>query len=149
MKLKIPPVALVLLVAALMWGVEYISDSSLAFEGQRWITKGLFALCTVVGLFAMVAFRKLKTTVDPLNPDKATSLVTIGIYHMTRNPMYLAMLLLLIGWAVKLGNPINLLPLIFFVWYMNQFQIKPEEEALANLFGEEYQVYCQKVRRWI
>jgi protein-S-isoprenylcysteine O-methyltransferase Ste14 len=149
MKLKIPPVALVLLVAALMWAVNRITDFTFTFEGQLWIAKGLFGLCTFVLVFSLYAFRKLKTTVDPMKPDKASNLVTIGIYHITRNPMYLAMLLLLLGWAVKLGNPLSLLLLVFFVWYMNQFQIKPEEEALTELFGEDYQNYCKKVRRWI
>ncbi len=149
MKLKIPPVALVIITAGLMWGVNKLISISYSFAELQWVSKGLFALCIIVLLFALAAFKKLKTTVDPMHPEKASKLVTVGIYHLTRNPMYLSMLLLLAGFAVKLGNPICVLPLVIFVWYMNQFQIKPEEEALRKIFGEDFNSYCRKVRRWI
>lgn len=149
MKLKIPPVVLVLISGVLMWGVDKLTNISYSFEGKQWLDQSLLLLCIVVLVFALAAFKKLKTTVDPMNPSKASKLVTIGIYHITRNPMYLSMLLLLTGFASKLGNPLCLIPLAFFVWYMNQFQIKPEEEALQEIFGEDYINYCKKVRRWI
>lgn len=149
MKLKIPPVALVMITAAMMWGMDKVIHLSYSFSGKEWVIKSIFLLCVIVLVFALVAFWKLKTTVDPTNPEKATKLVTIGIYHVSRNPMYLAMLLLLIGFGFKLGNPLNLLSIAFFIWYMNQFQIKPEEQALTKLFGQVYLDYCKKVRRWI
>ncbi|MFK7954425.1 MAG: isoprenylcysteine carboxylmethyltransferase family protein [Ekhidna sp.] len=149
MKLKVPPVALVFVTGGIIWVIDKITDLTYSFEGKEWLDKGLLFLCVLVLVFALAAFRKLKTTVDPMNPSKATKLVTIGIYHVTRNPMYLSMLLLLAGFASKLGNPLCLIPVILFVWYMNQFQIKPEEEALQEIFGEDYTNYCKKVRRWI
>lgn len=149
MKLKIPPVVIVFLIGISMWGVNYLTGLSIDFTGKAMAAKIVLTLCVVVLIFALYAFRKLKTTVDPMNPDKASKLVTIGIYAITRNPMYLAMLLLLLGWSIKLANPLNLLLLILFIWFMNQFQIKPEEEALTKIFGKEYLAYCKKVRRWI
>lgn len=149
MKLKIPPVVLVLFTGAMMWGIDKLTDFKFSLDGKEWVEKSLFLLCIVVLVFALAAFRKLKTTVDPTNPEKASKLVTIGVYHVTRNPMYLAMLLMLMGFATKLGNPLSLGPLIFFIWYMTQFQIKPEEEALSKIFGEDYINYCKRVRRWI
>jgi protein-S-isoprenylcysteine O-methyltransferase Ste14 len=56
----------------------------------------LFISINVAGI---VSFRKAVTTVYPLKPDMTLSLVTTGIYKITRNPMYLGSLLLLIGWA--------------------------------------------------
>ena len=97
----------------------------------------------------MYIFRKQRTTFNPTQPTNASSLVKTGIFRMSRNPMYISMLLLLIGWAVKLGNPFSILILILFVWYMTQFQIKAEEEALTKIFGTEYKEYCRKVRRWL
>ncbi len=151
MKLKIPPVIIVALCALLMWSLDkyILPEYAIYFSGQRVVSKGLFVACMVTVLLALNIFRKQKTTADPINPSKASSLVSSGIFGVSRNPMYLSMLLLLIGWAVKLGNPFSILILVFFVWYMTEFQIKPEEKALAEIFGEEYEEYCQKVRRWV
>jgi protein-S-isoprenylcysteine O-methyltransferase Ste14 len=62
--------------------------------------------------------------------------------------MYLALLLLLLGWGLYLGNAFNTLLAAGFVYYMNTFQIIPEEEVLKDRFGKEYQKYCVLVRRW-
>lgn len=151
MKLKIPPVVVVLVVAVLMWSVNYFTKEFLSFpfEGQQLISRIFFVLCMLFVVSGIYAFGKLKTTVDPMKPEEASSLVTIGVYHVSRNPMYMGMLLLLIGWSVRLGNPSNILFLVLFVWFMTNFQIKPEEEALSENFGTSYLDYCKKVRRWI
>ena len=118
------------------------------FFGRRelqffmWITA---ALVMILGLFQ---FHRAKTTTNPIDPDKASNLVVNGIYRYTRNPMYLAMLLLLIGFGLKLGNAFNAITAAGFVYYMNHFQIKREEEALSKLFGKEYSLYLKATRRW-
>ena len=99
----------------------------------------------MLGLFQ---FHRAKTTTNPIDPDKASNLVVNGIYRYTRNPMYLAMLLLLIGFGLKLGNAFNAITAAGFVYYMNHFQIKREEEALSKLFGKEYSLYLKATRRW-
>jgi len=63
--------------------------------------------------------------------------------------MYLGMLLMLTGWAMLVGNPHGLTLLFFFVWYLTQFQIKPEERMLTELFGDQYTDYQKRVRRWL
>ena len=68
---------------------------------------------------------------------------------MTRNPMYLGFLLVLLGWAIYLSNVLAFLLLPAFILYMNRFQIYPEEKALASLFGEEFASYKSRVRRWL
>lgn len=95
------------------------------------------------------AFRLASTTISPLHPEKATALVTRGVYGITRNPMYLAMALILMGAAVLLSNPLCLAPLLVFVILIDRLQIAPEERALTELFGEEYRLYRARVRRWI
>jgi protein-S-isoprenylcysteine O-methyltransferase Ste14 len=63
--------------------------------------------------------------------------------------MYLGMLILLLFYGLFLGNGLVFMMLPVFIWYMNSFQIKPEEEMMTQLFGDEYKEYQQKVRRWM
>ena len=65
-----------------------------------------------------------------------------GIYRLTRNPMYLGLLVILLGWAIFLANVLAFLLLPAFIVYMNRFQIEPEERALASLFGQEFTCVC-------
>jgi len=75
--------------------------------------------------------------------------VTSGIYRYTRNPMYLGLLLILLGWAVFLANIVAFIFLPAFIAYLNRFQIRPEEKAMASLFGQDFANYRSKVRRWL
>jgi protein-S-isoprenylcysteine O-methyltransferase Ste14 len=110
--------------------------------------KVLLGMAMAIGLFALIQFFRMKTTVDPTRPKKASTLVTNGIYRFSRNPMYLALLMVLLAWGLYLGNAFNTLVAAAFVGYMNRFQISAEEKALAKLFGNAYQQYCVNVRRW-
>jgi protein-S-isoprenylcysteine O-methyltransferase Ste14 len=110
---------------------------------------GLGVAGVLVMLAGVVSFRHAKTTVNPLKPETATALVVSGVYRHTRNPMYLGMLLLLIGWAIYLSAPAALIGVIVFWLYIERFQIRPEERALADLFGTAFAEYTSQVRRWI
>ena len=112
--------------------------------------------CIAIGLIGVFVsasgireFNKASTTVNPLKPDEASSLVTTGVFRRTRNPMYVGLFLILTGWMVWLESLGNLLMLAVFVLVLTELQIKPEERALRQLFGEEYVRYCSQVRRWI
>jgi protein-S-isoprenylcysteine O-methyltransferase Ste14 len=137
------------LIAGLMWVLAY---SSVQMPGPEW-RRSLALLIAVVGAMVCVAgvlsFRRARTTVNPLKPESATSLVIVGIYRYSRNPMYLGFLCGLLAWALVLGSLLALLGLPLFVIYMNRFQIGPEEQSLAKLFGSEYHQYRLKVRRWL
>ena len=103
----------------------------------------------IIILSAIILFKKYQTTITPLNPSNATKLITDGIYKFSRNPMYLGLLLVLSGISTIL-NPIGgffLIPL--FILYLNFFQIIPEENAMINLFKDEFLEYKKYVRRWI
>ena len=84
-----------------------------------------------------------------MQPESASALVVSGIYRLTRNPMYLGFLLILLGWALFLSNGLAVLAVPAFVFYMNRFQIEPEERALAAIFGAEFVAYKSHVRRWL
>jgi len=150
MQNPIPP-PLVTAFAALVigFGVPLIQAQSFTFSGQSLIAWGLFAAAVGIMGIAIGQFKRRKTTVNPLQPDMATSLVTSGIFSMTRNPMYLAMALMLLAQSVWLGRILAVIPLAVFIAYITEFQIKPEERALRSVFGEAYTHYVTKVRRWI
>ena len=150
MNLRVPPLVWVLLAGALMWLVD-AGFPGLRFETPklRVILIPLWLAGTALIATAIIQFARLKTTANPLEPEKSTSLSTNGIYQFTRNPMYLGMAVLLLSWVIFLGNPLNLVSLAGFVFVITRWQIKPEEAALRGLFGEEYETYCRNVRRWI
>jgi protein-S-isoprenylcysteine O-methyltransferase Ste14 len=103
----------------------------------------------IVLLIAISAFIKLKTTINPLKPEAASSLVTTGIFRISRNPMYLGMLLLIISLWIKTGAVLGFILVAGFIAYLNYFQIFPEEQAMKGLFSDKYKTYCQQVRRWL
>ena len=84
-----------------------------------------------------------------MTPESSSALVSGGVYRFTRNPMYLAMLCVLIGWALVVSNVAALVMLPLFVAYLNRFQIRPEERALHARFGAEFERYRDSVRRWL
>ncbi|HMM65472.1 MAG TPA: isoprenylcysteine carboxylmethyltransferase family protein [Dokdonella sp.] len=100
-------------------------------------------------LTGLLVFRKAKTTLNPLAPDRSTSIVQTGPYALTRNPMYLGMALVLTGLCTYLANPISLLAVALFVAYITRFQIIPEERLLFAKFGDPYGEYKRSVRRWL
>ena len=152
---KIPPPLIVLMFGAVMWLVTiYLPVISLIDAGLTEIWRYLLAIgqwLISAGLFvsALVTFRSAQTTVNPHHPTKASSLITSGVFRISRNPLYLAMLLILTGYAVWLGNAASILLCAGFVPVMNKLQIVPEERALLTNFGEEFEQYRQRVRRWL
>ena len=150
LELKIIPVIQVIIIAALMYGAAQFLPVSTTLLEYKWLIWGVFiAIGSFFGLAGIVSFYLAKTTVNPEKPEKASTLVTSGIYKVTRNPMYVGLVCFLIAWAAWLGSLYSLVFIVVFVLYMNRFQITPEERALTKLFGQDYQDYCQKVRRWL
>lgn len=150
LKLKIPPVGVAVLFAALMWWLSGITPGITLPASFRTIFLLVFTGAgACIGLAGVSAFRKASTTVNPLTPAASSSLVVTGIFQWSRNPMYLALLLVLIGWGIYLANLFSLLMASGFVAYMNRFQIQPEERALEEKFGTEFTLYRQKVRKWL
>ena len=109
----------------------------------------LAAIGIAVAASAIRQFGSAETTVNPLKPDEASSLVDTGLFSRTRNPMYLGLSFVLSGWIVWLQSAGAILVLAAFVLFITELQIKPEEAALRKLFGQKYIDYCKRVRRWI
>jgi len=150
LELKVPPVLVAVITAALMWVTHVLTPETPIPVIFRKIAMYTFAATgAVTGFAGIVSFRKAGTTVNPLHPDQCTSLVNSGIYRLTRNPMYLALLLALLGWGLLLSDLYSLAWTAVFVLFMNRFQIQPEERALEKRFGAEFTRYQEQVRRWI
>ena len=150
LELKIPPPAVALTTAVLMWLVTRATPAlDFAFPARS-----VFAMCLAVGGFltamsGALTFRRAHTTLNPTKPESTSSLVNWGVYSVTRNPMYLGLVLILTGWAIFLSNALAYVFLPGFVLYINRFQIAPEERALEARFGATFTDYRRAVRRWL
>jgi protein-S-isoprenylcysteine O-methyltransferase Ste14 len=150
LELKIPPALLMMLFVSAMWLIDYLLPMfKQSWDWHAMVARAIFLMAVSCIIAGVVSFRLAGTTVDPTRPEKATSIVTTGMYRWTRNPMYLGFLLMLLALVIKLSNPATLVFLPMFVLYMNRFQIKPEERVLTEMFGEAYESYIRQVRRWI
>jgi protein-S-isoprenylcysteine O-methyltransferase Ste14 len=150
LELRIPPPLVWLVIAGAMFGVAYSAPSlSFTLTGSSALALALVLLGGALAVAGVIAFRNQRTTVNPLTPGASSSVVSSGVYRVSRNPMYLGFLLALAGWAVYLSNAGAALLLPVFVAYMTQYQIKPEERALLAKFGSEFAQYMSRVRRWL
>lgn len=150
LELKIPPPVIAALVAIAMWGISLITPLLEIFAPYRLPVAIAIALAGIAfNVAGIISFREVQTTINPMKPESASSLVSSGIYRITRNPMYVGFLCLLVAWAAFLASPwTSLGPLAFFL-YISRFQIAPEEIALSRLFGTDYTSYKTMVRRWL
>ena len=150
LELKIPPPVVALVVVAAMWLLSrfgMLVDMPASWRiGAALVMAAIGAAFDVAGI---IAFRRAKTTVNPMKPEKSAALVVSGVYRITRNPMYVGMVFILLAWAVFLASPWGLFGPLAFAAYITRFQIKPEERVLAARFGPEFASYQARVRRWL
>jgi len=150
LELKVPPVALVLIFAALMWlASAYVPSLAFRLPWRTVVAVAFVSAGIIIGLAGVVAFRKAGTTVNPTKPGATSAMVTSGVYRLSRNPMYVGLLFALTGLAVFLSHVLAFAFLPIFAAYMNRFQISPEERVLSAKFGSEFSAYKQSVRRWL
>ena len=147
---RVPPPVVFLATALAMGGAAaLLPPSGLA---GRWSLAAATLLLALAGLAAPLAFRRFRragTTIDPVAIERASVLVTDGVYGWSRNPMYLSLAALLGSLAVFTAQPWLLLGPAAFVLYISRFQIVPEERLLRQRFGAAYDEYCARVRRWL
>jgi protein-S-isoprenylcysteine O-methyltransferase Ste14 len=150
LELKVPPPVVALLVAVIMWGVSRFTPLMAVPAVLRYVVTGTLAPLGVGLVVAgLLTFRFAKTTIHPQKPEEAAVLVSTGLYRVTRNPMYLGLLLILCAWAVWRSAPWGLLGPAAFALYIHRFQIVPEERVLSAKFGDAYEQYTAQVRRWV
>lgn len=147
---RIPPPIVTLGIAVAM-GVasRFTPETPMASAFHYGAAASLFLAAGALGATAIGAFARARTTIDPVHVDNASSLVVDGAFRITRNPMYLAMALLLSAIAVALSSLWLLAGPVIFVLFTTRFQIAPEERAMAARFGDAYAQYRERVRRWL
>jgi protein-S-isoprenylcysteine O-methyltransferase Ste14 len=145
---KIPPPIITLIFGLIIYFSKTFFNQFFSYNNNI-ISLFLLILGLTVFILAVKAFNRQKTTVNPLEPRKASSLVSSGIFKYSRNPMYLGMLIILLAISFKFNLVGGIIISLFFYIFITKFQILPEEEAMNELFGDEFIKYSNRTRRWI
>jgi protein-S-isoprenylcysteine O-methyltransferase Ste14 len=145
-----PGVPLVTILAGVglnrLWPVGF--GSLLPMLARRWLGGLIVAGAFLgLGLWSVVLMRQGGQSENPWKPT--LRIVERGPYRITRNPMYLQMVLVCVGLAIFLANPWILLLTPVGGWLLHRFAILPEEAYLEGKFGDAYLAYKRRVRRWI
>lgn len=146
--MTVPPLALLFICAVASYALAKFFPL-FSFNAPPWMIGFALIIALAFLLPAIVSFRKHKTTVSPISPDTATALVTDGVYSITRNPMYVGMLLALLGLVLWLGAVSALAMIFVFYLLIDRNQIAIEERALVSKFGKTYRDYAERVPRWL
>ena len=148
LKTKIPPPVIALTFIAILY-ISSVLMVRFTFEGQSIFALFIFILGLGCVFSAAIQFRKVNTTVNPLDPESASHLVVGGIFKYSRNPMYVGLFVAILAFGIYVGAWFVFILLPLFVLSINYLQIVPEEIAMHKLFGDEYISYYNSVRRWI
>ena len=143
----VPPVFF-LLALLLQWGLHRFLPVARLLP-EDWSVLGLVPIVAGVGVMVVAAwqFTKTKTAINPFGQPSA--LVTGGVFRASRNPMYLAMIVILLGAALAWGtlSPFLVPPLL--TWLLSRKFIVMEEAKLIEIFGLDYERYKGQVGRWL
>ncbi len=147
---KIPPLFLGLAFAAAIVALaRYVPAANVPFSGHRVVAVVAWVVGFAIAIVGLVQFGVARTTIHPLHPHEARALVTSGIYRFSRNPMYLGIALALTGLAAWRSTLLGYALVPVFCVVLTELQIKAEERALLEKFGEEFRAYAAKVPRWV
>jgi protein-S-isoprenylcysteine O-methyltransferase Ste14 len=147
-KKKLPPPVFLLISLIAMFLLDRFVP---VFEfGTAW-SLGAGAALLACGLVVTISSaRRFKRAGTPLRPfEESTTVVTSGMFRITRNPMYMGMVVGQAGIALMLGSLIAFVPILVFATIIHTQFVVHEERFMEGLFGEQYLTYKKKVRRWI
>jgi len=113
----------------------------------QWLGLGVTAIGFILGVLALIEFRRTRAQADPKKP--ITSFVTSGIYRYTRNPIYLGFVFILIGFSLNMGTYWGVILAWPLITFLNNLVIKNEENYLEKRFKKQYADYQSRVRRWL
>jgi protein-S-isoprenylcysteine O-methyltransferase Ste14 len=122
-------------------GTELFSNEIIGWIGVILCMFGL-----ILFMLSLISFGKsFRVGIDEDHPG---SLVTTGVFALSRNPLYTAFGLILLGIFLIFPNWILMIYFFAGIWLFNR-QVLREEESLKKIYGEEYEEYCKKVRRYL
>ena len=143
----IPPFALLFfyLVLASAFNLPKFGAELFSNEILRWIGVALCVLGLILFLLVLISFGKsFRVGIDQEHPG---TLITKGIFAISRNPIYTAFGIILLGIFMIFSNWVLLLYLVAGMWLFNR-QVLREEKSLEKIYGKEYLEYCKKVHRY-
>ena len=147
METKIPPPIVTLIFIFL---ISFSNRLIEPFSFDNQVPIGIVII--ICGLSVLISaarvFKQLETTINPMQPAQASKLAIIGPFKYTRNPMYLGMSIMLVGFGLIFGAKLTVCLVVLFILYITIFQIIPEERAMQEKFTD-WKDYCSKVRRWL
>lgn len=149
LELKIPPVLVPAFFILLMFLTkDAVPRFSFAPSLMMSIAGFVFFTAFIFMFLGVYEFKKAQTTVNPINLQKTAKLVDKGVYQVSRNPMYLGFVLVVGATGIALQYSLFVIYCLAVFFYIQKFQILPEEKMLNEKFGEDYRLYCNKVARW-
>ena len=107
----------------------------------------LLILGAIIAAWSLIIFRRARTTTTP--GENSKEIITYGPYRLSRNPMYISIIIFYIGEAFLLLHSWPLFTLVLMLLYINYVVIPLEEETLRKDFKDKYESYCKLTRRWI
>jgi protein-S-isoprenylcysteine O-methyltransferase Ste14 len=141
-----PRIALIAIIVMIplhiMMPLGIVVPSPLTYTGAVLIATGVAMI-----VWSRRAFQALRTPITPFT--ESTALVRHGLYHWTRNPMYLGAVLLVSGVAVLFGSLTPLMVAVAYFLVLQEGFVRHEERLLEQRFGEEYRTYQKSVHRWL
>ncbi len=146
-KLDLPPVWTLLSLISIMVINWILPNPNLRYLIPGWLALLIIFYGIYLIIWSALTMRRAKTTLHPNHNPK--HLVTSGPFALSRNPIYLGMLLISFGFHLFLGSVYGILAVVGLFFVLRQRFVEPEEIILRNEFGEEAQDYMQKIRRWI
>lgn len=147
---RVPPAAWFFALLAAGWGLERWRALPLGWTSLAWqlaTANALLGGAAVFAAWAIVLFQVRKTTVVPFGT--AATLVTSGPFRVSRNPLYVSLVVTLSAFGLLLDSAWYLLAGLLLAAALDRFVIPDEERLLRELFGEEYSAYAGRVRRWV
>ncbi|MFQ6004129.1 MAG: methyltransferase family protein [Woeseia sp.] len=143
----LPPVYFLVVILSIVTLHRYVPIVTLISRPISNVGVLLIGLGLLINLVSVRQFAVRSTAIKPF--EESSALVTGGFFRFTRNPMYLGMIIILIGIAVLFGTLSSFLPIPVFVWLIQTHFILKEEAMLVQTFGDQYTEYKKSVRRWI
>jgi len=144
-----PPFLFLISISLLIVGKYNYPELQFTYPYMGYIKTGLHIFGGIILVWAFSTLNRTRGASSDLDTEQTNRLIQTGIYRFTRNPIYLGFLIIICALGIAEGNSFGVIASSGFYFLVTNFQIKHEEKALREKFGDEYEAYCKKTRRWL